>query len=116
MYYPDLDRFFAHVKRILKPGGHFLYADLRYEEEETAWLEKIHSIGLEVIHAGDITGNVLRALELDRERRIRLVDKYVPAFLRSELYYMAGLVRHAPNSTPRLPNRRYRSFVLRKAR
>lgn len=114
LYYPDIDRFFRHVKRILRPGGHFLYADLRFEHEEAAWLEKVHSIGLEVIHAEDITGNVLRALELDRERRIRLVQDYVPAFLQRELYYLSGLVRNEPTSTPQLPARRYRSFVLRK--
>lgn len=114
LYYPDIDRFFRHVKRILRPGGHFLYADLRFEHEEAAWLEKVHSIGLEVIHAEDITGNVLRALELDRERRIRLVQDYVPAFLQRELYYLSGLVRNEPTSTPQLPDRRYLSFVLRK--
>jgi len=72
-------------------------------------------ISLVVIHAEDITVNVLKALELDRERRIRLVDTYAPALLRNELYFLIGLVRHAPKSTPQLPNRRYRSFILRKA-
>ena len=115
LYYPRIDRFFGHIKRILKPGGHFLYADLRFEEEQAAWLDKIHASGLELIHAGDITANVLKALELDRERRIRLVDTHAPAFLRNELYFLIGLVRHAPKSTPQLPNRRYRSFILRKA-
>ena len=114
LYYPDIDRFFCHVKRILAPGGHFLYADLRFEEEDAAWLEKIYSIGLEVIHAEEITRNVLKALELDRERRIQLVQSYVPTFLQREFYYLGGLVRHRPKSTPQLPKRRYRSFILRK--
>ena len=31
LYYPNITRFYEHVKRVLKPNGYFLYTDLRYE-------------------------------------------------------------------------------------
>lgn len=36
-------------------------------------------MGLKLVHEEDITDNVLKAMELDRERRVALVNKYVPA-------------------------------------
>jgi len=114
LYYPHAHKFFSHVRRLLKTGGHFLYTDLRFEEEEKAWIEQVKSIGLKVIREDDITDNVLKGLELDRERRIHIVNSHAPAFLRRFFYLMSGLVPHAPTDTPRLPNRRYWSFVLQK--
>lgn len=114
LYYPHAHKFFEHVMRVLKPGGHFLYTDLRFAEEEAAWIEHVRSIGLKVIKAQDITDNVLKGLELDRERRIYLINTYAPAALRKQFYFLSGLVPHSPMDTPKLPNRRYWSFVLQK--
>jgi SAM-dependent methyltransferase len=114
LYYPHVERFFQHVKRILKPGGHFLYADLRFQEDIPGWMEQIKATGLSVIKRADITDNILKALELDRERRISLVNAYAPGFLRKKFYFLVGLVPDLPNATPRLPNRRYWYFILQK--
>jgi ubiquinone/menaquinone biosynthesis C-methylase UbiE len=115
LYYPNLKKFFAHVKRVLKPNGYFLYTDLRYEEKIAIWHAQIEAMGLKLIKAEDITGNVLKAMELDRERRIWLVNTYIPAILRKQFLHFAGLSPNSPNSTPHLDNRRYWFFVLQKA-
>lgn len=115
LYYPHAHKFFEHVRRVLKPGGYFLYTDLRFEEEEAAWIEQVRSIGLKVIKTRDITANVLKGLELDRERRIHLVNANAPAPLRKRFYFMSGLVPLAPLDPPQLPNRRYWSFILQKS-
>lgn len=115
LYYSNLSRFFQHVKRILKPGGHFLYADLRFREEAGAWINQTTSMGLKLIQMENITENVLRALELDRERRIHIVNRHVPSFLRKRFYFMIGLQPQTVKDIPRLPNRQYWSFVLQKA-
>lgn len=114
LYYPHLHKFFHHVRRVLKTGGHFLYTDLRFMEEEKAWLEAVRSMGLKVIFAEDITGRVLKGLALDRERRIEVINTYSPAALRKHFYSLAGVVPHPSMEPPQLANRRYWSFVLRK--
>ena len=114
LYYPNLVRFLQGVKRVLKPGGYFLYTDLRFQEEECAWIERVADMGLKVIHQQDITENVLKGLALDRERRIYVVDRYVPFPLRKQFYALIGLRPEAVRDLPQLPNRRYWSFILQK--
>jgi SAM-dependent methyltransferase len=115
LYYPNIKKFFQHVKRILKPGGHFLYTDLRYEEKVADWHAQIETMGLKLIKKEDITENVLKAMELDRERRIWLVNTYIPAILRKQFLHFAGLSPNSPTALPHLDNRRYWYFVLQKA-
>lgn len=115
LYYPNIKKFFQHVKRILRPGGFFLYTDLRYEEKVADWHTQIEATGLKLVKKEDITENVLKAMELDRERRIWLVNTYVPAILRKQFLHFAGLSPNSPNALPHLDNRRYWYFVLQKA-
>lgn len=115
LYYPNITKFFEHVKRVLRPNGYFLYTDLRYEEKVAIWHAQLKNMGLKLVHEEDITDNVLKAMELDRERRVALVNKYVPAILRKQFYHFAGLTPNSPNALPHLDNRRYWYFVLQKA-
>jgi len=115
LYYPNIARFFEHVKRVLKPQGYFLYTDLRYEEKVAVWHAQLKKIGLKLIHEEEITDNVLKAMALDRERRHELVNRYIPAILRRQFYHFAGLAPGSPEATPHLDNRRYWYFVLQKA-
>lgn len=114
LYYPNLHKFFEHVRRVLKPNGYFLYTDLRYEEKIIDWHDQIKAMGLKLLHEEDITDNVLKAMELDRDRRIALVDKYVPKVLRKQFYHFAGLAPDNTSAIPHLENRRYWYFVLQK--
>ena len=115
LYYPNITKFFEHVKRVLKQDGYFLYTDLRYEEKVAIWHAQLKNMGLKLIKEEEITENVLKAMELDRERRMQLVDKYVPAILRKSFYHFAGLTPDSPDGIPHLDNRRYWYFVLQKA-
>ena len=115
LYYPNITKFFEHVQRVLKPNGYFLYTDLRYAEKVDDWHNQLKQIGLKVIKEEDITENVLKALEMDREQRIQLVKKYVPKILHRLFYEFQGLAVNAPkNGTPHLDNRKYWYFVLQK--
>ncbi|MBC7879411.1 MAG: class I SAM-dependent methyltransferase [Anaerolineales bacterium] len=116
LYYPNIMKFFQHVKRVLKPNGYFLYTDLRYEEKVETWHDQLRQLGLKVIKEEDITDNVLKALEMDREQRIHLIKKYVPSILHKTFYEFIGLTPHSPaQGIPHLDNRRYWYFVLQKA-
>jgi SAM-dependent methyltransferase len=115
LYYPNITKFFEHVKRILKPNGYFLYTDLRYEEKVAIWHAQLKSMGLKVVKEEDITENVLKAMELDQQRRVEMVRKYIPGILRKPFYHFIGLDPDDPEaSKPHLDSRRYWYFVLQK--
>lgn len=65
--YPSRERFFAEVRRVLAPGGAFLFTDF-WEPDRTpkADLEKA---GFVVDREEDVTERVVEALERDGERR-----------------------------------------------
>lgn len=115
LYYPNLNKFLEHVRRILRPEGYFLYTDLRYEEKVAIWHAQLKNMGLRLIKQEEITDNVLKAMEMDRERRLQLVHKYIPKVLQKSFYHFAGLKPNAPrDGIPHLDNRRYWYFVLQK--
>ena len=67
--YPSIGRFFAEVKRVLRPGGHFHYTDLRLTHEIADWHTAMAESGLEAIIEHDITANVVEALHRDSAHR-----------------------------------------------
>ena len=89
--YADPDKVWSEVRRVLKRGGFFAFADLRHRFERPALLESFKTSGLRVIEEADITPNVRRALELDNERRAELIRRRVPAPLRSIFRTYAGV-------------------------
>ena len=116
MYYPNLTKFLDEVRRVLRPNGYFLYADLRYEEKIRQWRAQLLHTGLMLIREEEITTNVLKAIELDRKRRIWLVNTYTPKIMHFISYPLAGLDTKAPHEVIRkLDHRKYLFFILQKA-
>lgn len=116
LYYPRISKFFEHVRRILKPNGHFLYTDLRYQEKVDEWHAQLKNTGLKIVKEENITENVLKALEMDREQRIQQVKRYVPKVLHRVFLEFQGLAVNSPkDGLPHLDNRQYWYFVLQKA-
>ena len=59
--YPDIERFFAEVARLLRPGGTFCYADIVHHELVEPYVGLLASLGLEPLVQRDITANVTAA-------------------------------------------------------
>ena len=76
--YPSMDDFLAEVHRVLRPGGSFLFADLRPAREMAALRRRLGEGPLELRASHDITENVRAALELDDERRRALMAAWIP--------------------------------------
>ncbi|MCK5919750.1 MAG: class I SAM-dependent methyltransferase [Methylococcales bacterium] len=89
--YQHVEQFFSEVVRLLKPGGYFLYADLRNLEEIEEWEAQLARMPLEMIEQEDITPNVLRSLDLDHDRKQSLINKYAPRFLHKPFNEFAGM-------------------------
>jgi ubiquinone/menaquinone biosynthesis C-methylase UbiE len=79
--FPDFPRFLAEVERVLKPGGHFLYADFRFKDSIPAWEDALAGCSLEMRANQDIGPCVLRGMEINSERSQALLDQKLPKFL-----------------------------------
>lgn len=114
--YQDRAKFFAEVFRVLRPGGHFIYADIHRAEEIDELLAQLEGAGLVIENWQDITKNVRQALDLDHGRRAVGLKQLAPFYLRGLLGTFAGLLG------TRIPNGLaggslvYLSFVLSKTR
>jgi SAM-dependent methyltransferase len=68
--YPDLFAFYREVRRVLEPGGYFLYSDCLPVERMTDGISFLRSEGFQLERERDITGNVL--LSCDEIARARV--------------------------------------------
>ena len=88
--YGYMERFLAEVARVLRPGGHFLFADIRRREESDRLHDQLVRSGLEIVEKENITPNILRAMESDSERRLRLIKQLAPQVFHYFFQQFAG--------------------------
>ncbi len=86
--YDDPAGFFAEVSRVLAPQGRFFYADLFWANSEPQRF--LREAGLAIAREEDITADVLRALELDSDRREQIVSA-MPAHLQEDYRNWSGV-------------------------
>jgi ubiquinone/menaquinone biosynthesis C-methylase UbiE len=90
--YPDVSRFLAEVQRVLRPGGHFLYADFRESGAPRVALEQqIANCGLETISCADISSKVIRGMQANTPKYLDLIQRLVPRVLRKHAMRFAGV-------------------------
>jgi SAM-dependent methyltransferase len=87
--YDDPARFFAEVARVLAPHGRFFYADLFWSNSEPERF--LRDAGFSIAREEDITADVLRALELDSERREQIVSGSIPAHMQDDYRNWSGV-------------------------
>lgn len=112
--YPDFDRFLSEVKRVLKPGGHFLFTDLRLQNLIGSMFESFELSGMEILKKEDISENILQALDLDFNRRVELIEKKLPGFFHNWALNFAGAKGSNVYNSFKNGARKYYSLVLRK--
>jgi SAM-dependent methyltransferase len=112
--YPSFEKFLFEVRRVLRPGGHFLYADFRDRGTVELWRNTLRSSELAVLREIDITPNVVAALDQDSDRKIELIDRLIPSILRPSFLDFAAVRGSALFEAFRSGRLVYMSFVLRK--
>ena len=112
--YGSVDAFLAQVRRVLRPGGYFLYADFRDQEKLAAWRQQIGNSGLMPVSETDITANVVAALDADDERKTRLIHQLVPRPLLGAFKDFSGVKGSAIYKEFQTGVTLYLRFVLQK--
>ena len=79
--YPDFPRFLRDVARVLRPGGYFLYADFRFREGFAEWDRDIAAAPLKIVQTRDIGANVLKGMDRNAERSLKLIRERLPRFM-----------------------------------
>jgi len=80
--FPDRERFLSEVARVLRPGGHFLYADFCNRDGIPAWEAALEAVPLRLVSKRIIDEEVLRGLHLNSPRSMELINGRMPAFAR----------------------------------
>ena len=112
--YGNIDRFFSEVERVLRPGGYFLYADLRLAHEVDDLMQSLRRSDLVLLQARDITENVVRALEVDNDRRVGAADQAAPLPVRGLIRTFVGVEGTRMPRLLRSRRMQYFNFVLQK--
>ncbi len=112
--YPDFPGFLAEVARVLRPGGHLLYADFRFRPDIAAWENAIASAPLDIVQTRDIRDEVLRGMERNAVRSETLICERLPRFLHNIGRDFAGLPGSRVYEALKNGEMSYRSWCIRK--
>ena len=112
--YGSMKKFVEQVNRVLRPGGHFLFADLRPSEEIADLDTTFSDAGFEVLKKELISKEVVNAMEAFHEFKLAFFQKMVKGWLRKPLNDFAGV--KGSNIHTELSNGTmvYYHYVLRK--
>lgn len=112
--YPDFPGFLAEVARVLRPGGHFLYADFRFQEDFLTWEAALGGVPLQQIQTRVINQEVLRGMDKNAERSRALIVERLPTFLHSLGTDFAGIPGSRIYEALQTGAMSYRSWCFRK--
>ena len=112
--YGSMDRFVGEVCRVLRPGGHFLFADLGDKARMARVRELFLRSGLEIVKEEKINANVVKAMEADSEKKLKVVNKVAPWFWHSVARQFAGLKGSSVYRALASDETVYMHYVLRK--
>ena len=106
--YPSFPRFLGEVARVLRPGGHFLYADHR-RWPIARWEAVLADAPLRQMSERDITEDVMRGLVGNTQRAQDLLSPRVPAFLLGVIRFGVGVL---DSDLPRARGFTYRMYCF----
>jgi SAM-dependent methyltransferase len=112
--YGSMERFLCEVQRVLRPGGYFLFTDHRSRDRLDTLRWQFRSAGLEPLGETDITPNVLRALDLDNDRKLALIRRKAPPLISKRFQQFAGIRGTKTYEAFKSGELIYMSFTLRR--
>lgn len=73
--YDSTPQFLTEVYRILKPGGYFCWADIRFKDDMSVVLDEAIATGFQLVEYENITSGVLNGIEYTSRQYDKLFDK-----------------------------------------
>jgi len=112
--YGSMKKFVAQVHRVLRPGGYFLFADLRPSEKIEELDKTFSDAGFEVLKKELISKEVVNAMDAFHEFKLAFFQNMVKGWLKKPLNDFAGV--KGSNIHKELSNGKtvYYHYVLRK--
>lgn len=89
--YGSMPKFLEQVRRVLRPGGHLLFADLRSAEDRERLHRDLESSGMTILEQEDIRENVVAALRCESARKLALIEKSVSQPLQNAFRQFAAV-------------------------
>ena len=112
--YASVPAFAREVFRVLRPGGHLLWADMRAVDQIEATRRHFTDAGFLNREENVITPQVLHALDLTSDRRTAMIRRLVPAFLHRPVQDFAGVSGTRVYESLRAGGVQYLHWVLQK--
>jgi len=112
--YPRQDSFFKSVYRVLRPGGHLLYADFHPRAEVSQLDQAISNAGFNITSKTNINEHVVRALQRTTKRHRELVHKFAPKILHPIMETFAAVEGSSIYNSLVSGERTYLSYQLSK--
>jgi ubiquinone/menaquinone biosynthesis C-methylase UbiE len=112
--YGNMQQFVNEVYCILKPGGYFSWVDLRSAEDGKQLSSIFKTAAFEIKQEGIITPQVLNALDLIHEQKMKMITDNVPTMIQSAFKDFAGVMDSKIYNAFKDGSAVYLRFVLQK--
>jgi len=89
--YGSMKSFLNEVMRVLRPGGYFLFCDLRETTDLEELFDQFNESELKLIQHRNITKNIIDALNEMSPKRLKAIEHSVPDFLKKTFKSYAGV-------------------------
>ncbi len=112
--YRSMPAFLEQVNRVLRPGGYFLFADLRASYDCERLHQQLRESGLAILERENITDHVLEALQRDSKRKLALIENSISPRLLHTFLEFAGVEGSKVYRSFRDGELVYERYLLRK--
>ena len=112
--YGRMEHFLSNVYRVLRPDGYFLFADFRRKNQIPSLRKQLIDSGLALIKEELITPHVVKAMDMDHERKVRLIQQEAPRILHNTFKYWWGTRNSKRYELFKTRKEEYFCYVLQK--